>query len=64
LPEKPKEGTGFLQNILGNINIRMPSLDKIGFEEILIIAIAAFLFFSADGDRECALILLALLLIN
>jgi hypothetical protein len=64
LPEKQKEGTGFLQNILGNLNIRMPSLDKIGFEEILIIAIAAFLFFSADGDRECALILLALLLIN
>ena len=64
LPEKPQEGTGFLQNILGNLNIRMPSLDKIGFEEILIIAIAAFLFFSADGDRECALILLALLLIN
>ena len=64
LPEKPKEGAGFLQNILGNLNIRLPSLDKIGFEEILIIAIAAFLFFSADGDKECALILLALLLIN
>ena len=57
-------GGGFLENILGNLNIRLPSLDKIGFEEILIIAIAAFLFFSADGDRECALILLALLLIN
>ncbi len=64
LPEKPKEGAGFLQGLLGNLNIRLPSLDKIGYEEILIIGIAAFLFFSADGDKECALILLALLLIN
>lgn len=37
---------------------------RLGYEEILIIATAAFLFFSADGDRECALILLLLLIIN
>ena len=37
---------------------------KIGGEEILIIALAIFLFFSRDGDRECALILLLLLFIN
>lgn len=32
-----------------------------GTEEILILAIAAFLFFSKDGDRECAIILFLLL---
>ena len=61
--ESHSEG-GILSGILGNLHIGLPSLDKIGYEEILIIGIAAFLFFSADGDRECALILLALLLIN
>ena len=39
------------------------SLQKIGAEEILIIATAAFLFFTKDGDKECALMLLLLLLI-
>lgn len=37
---------------------------KIGTEEILILATAAFLFFSKNGDKECALILLLLLFIN
>lgn len=37
---------------------------KLGTEEILILATAAFLFFSKDGDKECALLLLLLLLIN
>lgn len=37
---------------------------KLGTEEILIIAVAAFLFFSKDGDRECALLLLLLLIVN
>ena len=59
-----KSGGGILTGLLGNLHIGIPSLDKIGYEEILILGIAAFLFFSADGDRECALILLALLLIN
>ena len=40
------------------------SLESIGIEEILIIATAAFLFFSKDGDKECALILLLILFIN
>ena len=55
---------GILQGLLGSLHIGLPSLDKIGYEEILIIAVAAFLFFSGDGDKECALIMLALLLIN
>ncbi|MBO7196691.1 MAG: hypothetical protein J6V80_05145 [Clostridia bacterium] len=47
--------------LLGNIGLSMP---HIGTEEILILATAAFLFFSKGGDRECALILLFLLFIN
>ncbi len=47
--------------LLGGLNLKMP---KIGTEEILIIATAAFLFFSKDGDKESAIILLLLLLIN
>ncbi len=47
--------------MLGGLGLRMPN---IGTEEILILATAAFLFFSKNGDRECALILLLLLFIN
>ena len=49
----------------GNIpllsGIKMPT---IGIEEILIIATAAFLIFSKNGDRECAILLLLLLFVN
>ncbi len=49
--------------------IKLPFLDtlkipEIGTEEILIIAVALFLLFSKDGDRECAVMLLLLLLVN
>lgn len=37
---------------------------RLGSEEILIIAIAAFLFFSKGGDKECAIFLLLLLFVN
>ena len=49
-------------NLLGGIfkNERF-GLQKIGTEEILIIATAAFLLFSKDGDKECAIMLLLLL---
>ena len=47
--------------LFGALNLKMPT---IGTEEILIIATAAFLFFSKDGDKESALILLLLLLIS
>lgn len=40
------------------------SLQKIGAEEILIIATALFLLFSKDGDKECAIMLLLLLLLG
>lgn len=51
----------FLSNILNFGNF---SLQKIGKEEILIIAAAAFLFFSKEGDRELAIILLLLLFLG
>lgn len=59
-----KNSESFLEGLFGNLHIGLPSLDKIGYEEILIIAVAAFLFFSEGGDRESAILLLLLLLIN
>ena len=37
---------------------------RIGTEELLIIALALFLFLSREGDKECAIILFLLLFIN
>ncbi len=51
----------FLSNIFNSDNF---GLQKIGTEEILLIAVAAFLFFSKDGDKECSLLLLALLFLK
>ena len=51
----------FLSNILNFNNF---SLQKIGKEEILILAAAAFLFFSKEGDRELAIMLLLLLFLG
>ena len=51
----------FLGNIFKNSNL---SLQKIGTEEILLIATAAFLFFSKEGDKECAIMLLLLLFLG
>lgn len=61
--EKPTLLSGLFGKggLFGNIGLTMP---RIGTEEILIIATAAFLFFSKSGDRESALILLLLLFIN
>ena len=37
---------------------------RLGLEEILILGVAAFLFFTKEGDKECAIMLLALLFIT
>jgi hypothetical protein len=37
---------------------------KLGTEELLLIALALFLFLSKDGDKECAIILFLLLFVN
>ncbi len=39
-------------------------IPKIEIEELIILGIAAFLFFSKSGDKECALMLLALIFIS
>ena len=36
-------------------------MPKIGKEELLLIGLAAFLFFSESGDKECAVILILLI---
>ena len=51
----------FLSSLFGTGGIHIP---QIGIEEILILATAAFLFFSKDGDKESAIILLLLLLVS
>lgn len=51
----------FLSNIFNFNNF---SLQKIGKEEILILTAAAFLFFSKEGDRELAIMLLFLLFLG
>lgn len=50
-------------------SLNLPFLDslrlpEIGSEELLIIAVALFLLFSQNGDKECAVMLLLLLLVN
>ena len=37
---------------------------KLGIEEILILSVALFLFFSKDGDKECALFIALLLFVD
>ena len=55
-----------LKGLLSGGFSNMLGLDKfkLGSEEILIIAVAAFLFFTKGADKECAIILLLLLLVN
>ena len=52
-------------NLLSKLGLNSNfGLHKLGKEEILIIATAAFLFFSKDGDKECAIMLLLLLFLG
>ena len=49
--------------------IRLPQLkdfklSNIGLEEILLLGVALILFFSKDGDKECAVMLVLLLFIS
>ena len=53
--------TTFFSKFLNNGNF---GLQKLGKEEILIIATAAFLLFSKEGDKECAIMLLLLLFLG
>ena len=53
--------SGFFSNIFKN---DIFGLQKFGKEELLIIATAAFLFFSKEGDKECAIMLILLLFLK
>ena len=53
-----------IASVFGNLFSKEKfSLQNFGTEEILIIAAAAFLFFSKEGDKECAIMLILLLFI-
>ena len=54
----------FLQAVSGMPFLSSLKVPKIGTEELLLIGAALYLFFSKDGDRECAIILLLLLFIG
>ena len=57
-------GVPLLSGLFGKSGDSFLKMPTIGSEEILIIAAAAFLLFSKNGDRECAIFLLILLFIN
>lgn len=64
-PKSPLGGIlGFGKGLFGGLLGSPFKLPKLGNEEILIIATALFLIFSKEGDKECAVLLLLLLLIN
>lgn len=56
----------FFKGIIpGKSDFNLKSLiPKIEAEELLLLGLAAFLFLSKDGDKECALILLILVFIH
>ena len=51
---------GVLSKFLGADFLHGFGLSKIGTEELLLLVAAAFLFFSRDGDKECAILILIL----
>ncbi len=55
-------GGGALSSLFSSGGVKS-FISKIGTEEILIIATALFLFLSKEGDKECAIMLLLLLLV-
>lgn len=75
-PEVEPTGGGFMSGILEKLqlgkmfsgvrdfDLSKIALPKIGMEEVLIVGLALFLFFSKDGDKECAVLLALLLLIR
>ena len=56
--------TDIMKCFFGRNNEDENFLSGIGFEELLILGMALYLFFSTNSDKECALILLALLFVK
>ena len=59
--EEKSQSSSFLSGIFKNTNF---SLQKLGKEEILLLTAAAFLFFSKEGDKQLALMLLILIFLG
>lgn len=59
--EEKSQSSSFLSGIFKNTNF---SLQKLGKEEILLLTAAAFLFFSKEGDKQLALMLLLLIFLG
>ena len=53
---------GFFEKLFGK-DIK-PCIPKFDAEDLLLLGLATFLFFSKNGDRECALILAMLIFIS
>lgn len=57
-------GLPFLGKLKDSLGLGRFVKFDIGFEEILLVALALYLFFSKDGDKECAIMLIILLFIT
>ena len=55
-------GLPFLKGFRGLASFKLPM--KPGSEELILIGLALLLFFSKDGDRECALMIALLIFIK
>ena len=67
-PEKNEMSENDRQSVFKNIFSKDQPIStlmpQIGPEELLILGLAAFLFFSKSGDKECAFLLLILIFIK
>ena len=67
-PEEPTEEVGLfrgipiLKSLRGFDKLRLPF--DLGSEDLVLLGIALLLFFTKDGDRECALMIALLLFIR
>ena len=57
-------GTGILSGLFGGELLGKIKLPELHTEELLLLAAAAFLFFSRDGDKECAILILLLVFLG
>ena len=60
----PRPHAGLYESVEGfcrRIGLHMPAFNR---EDILLIGVALVLFFSKDGDKECAIMLIALLFLS